>query len=134
MAAPVLPSHLDEAYRIKMMASQRPKIDMNYLLQVVPESRLRVMCGFDIYLVIEPTVPNQKNFDDFINNVLGVYQPILQNDEDDKSVEDDTIMQVHRTYIEFLVGDHPIIPLVCQNFLRFSSNIGGTCSNVVTVF
>ena len=35
-------------------------------------------------------------------------------------------MEKHRSYIECLVGEHPLISYTCEHFLRFSSKVSGS--------
>ena len=69
--------------------------------------------GFDIYAALDPNPLNQERHDLFLSEVLANYA-------ESKEVEK------RRSYIEFLVGEHPLIPYTCKHFLRFSFKVSGS--------
>ncbi|CAN8095120.1 unnamed protein product [Discula destructiva] len=89
-------------------------------------------CGFDIVPPLKPNQSNQDKYERFVRIILEQYG----SDEGDGQLslfEEDRVARIvpkpNGTYIEFDVGEHPILPYaadMCHYFLRFSSKISGT--------
>ena len=81
-------------------------------------------CGFDIYPALEPTSLNKEKYELFLREVLRTYEG------GDEAERCNSIVRVVPTssgaYVEFMVGEHPIIPYSCEHFLRFSSKVSGS--------
>lgn len=75
-------------------------------------------CGFDISPCLEPSNEEQADkWARFVAAVLGHYEDI----ETDHS---DTVI-IHTGFIEFNVGEHPLLPYDGTKFRHFSSKISG---------
>ena len=71
-----------------------------------------VDAGFDMVPRLSRDVMHRQNWAQFIDIVKEHYK-------------NDNQVEVHPTYIEFKAGEHPILPVECHKFLRFSSKISG---------
>ena len=75
---------------------------------------LKPKIGFDIYPALTCSNSNKLKFAAFIYDLKSEFG--LQRLQNGKPV-----IKMHATYLEFCLGDSPIIPFDCSKFLRFSS-------------
>jgi hypothetical protein len=86
-------------------------------------------CGFDIYPPLERTPANQVRYELFLHEVLAAYGLQLDDGANTTATDSDNIICVEteskKSYIEFMVGEHPYLPRRCEHLLRFSSKVSG---------
>lgn len=95
-------------------------------------------CGFDVYPTLERTEANQEKYQHFINEVLRAYEV---NPTGGYGSTADCVAEVitkkNGAYIEFKVGEHPILPYgpnMCHYFIRFSSKVSGPSTRLAEPF
>ncbi|KAF5968178.1 SET domain-containing protein [Fusarium bulbicola] len=69
-----------------------------------------IEAGFDMVPRLSSGAEDQQKWKEFIDHVKAVY-------------EDDSKVKIKANYIEFEVGEHPLLPFKGHKFLRFSSKL-----------
>ena len=68
--------------------------------------------GFDMVPKLSKGAVDKHNWDTFINSIKEHYQ-------------NDDLVEVKPNYLEFKLGEHPLLPFEGHKFLSFSSKISG---------
>jgi hypothetical protein len=74
--------------------------------------------GFDIVPRLSKGAVDRQNWQSFIKCIKEHYHG-------------DDLVEVKPNYIEFKIGEHPLLPFEGHKFLRFSSKISGRCGKGV---
>ena len=81
-----------------------------------------VNAGFDMVPRLHQGAIDRRDWESFVNAIKNRYV-------------DDDLVDFKPNYIEFKVGDHPLIPYEGHKFLRFSSKLSnGADDYIVSVF
>ena len=70
-------------------------------------------CGFDMVPKLTDSKADSSGWFLFVEEIKTIY-------------EDDPLVLVTPKMITFQVGEHPVLPIVGQKFLRFSSKVSGS--------
>ena len=78
-------------------------------------------CGFDMVPRLENTEKDNKRRSTFLDEVRALY-------------EQDPVFQLRANFIEFEVGEHPLLPFEGHKFLRFSSKISSASTGAAETY
>lgn len=73
---------------------------------------MEIAAGFDMVPRLSKGAVDKRNWQSFIEAIKKHYQ-------------DDDLVEIKPNYLEFKVGEHPLLPFEGHKFLRFSSKISG---------
>lgn len=77
-------------------------------------------CGFDMVPRLENTEEEQYRWSKFLDEVKELYKH-------------DTVFELRANFVEFEVGEHPLLPFEGYKFLRFSSKISSASTEAAEI-